>query len=87
MPLTKYDERMDERAKDLLRAALELPLDQRAELAAELLASMDGEGDSDVDAAWGAEIERRARQVLTGETEAVSWESVRAEALAKINRR
>jgi putative addiction module component (TIGR02574 family) len=78
---------MDERAKDLLRGALELPLDQRAELAAELLASMDGEADSDVEAAWGAEIERRARQVLNGKTEALPWESVRAEALAKIRRR
>jgi putative addiction module component (TIGR02574 family) len=78
---------MDERTKHLLLGALELPLDQRAELVAELLASMDGEADSDVDAAWGAEIERRARQVLNGETETVPWETVRAEALAKINRR
>ena len=78
---------MDERAKDLLRGALELPLEQRAELAAELLASMDGEADSNVEAAWGTEIERRVRQVLNDETAALPWESVRAEALAKINRR
>jgi hypothetical protein len=54
---------MTTRAHDVLREALALPLDERADVAAELLASLDAaaaEYPADVEAAWGAEIERRA---------------------------
>jgi hypothetical protein len=37
---------------------------ERAELAAHLLASLDGEQDSNVEAAWASEIEPRARETL-----------------------
>ena len=55
---------MTDRAQALLREALALPLEERANVAAELLASLDGaETDvADVEAAWAAEIEKRARQ-------------------------
>ncbi len=76
---------MNSHALDLLKGALALPLDERAELVAELLASMDGEVESDVEAAWGAEIERRARRAANGETEPVTWEAVRDEALKRID--
>ena len=76
---------MNSHALDLLKGALALPLDERAELVAELLASMDGEGEPDVEAAWGAEIERRARQAANGETGPVAWEAVRNEALKRID--
>ncbi len=78
---------MGARAKDLLRDALELPLNQRAELAADLLASIDGDADADVEAAWGAEIERRARQALADQTQPIPWETVRGQAIEKITRR
>jgi hypothetical protein len=58
------------RAQKLLREALSLPIDQRADVAAELLASLDDVGIEDgaeVEAAWAAEIERRARRVLAEE--------------------
>jgi hypothetical protein len=44
----------------LLEDALKLSLSERAELAAELLASLDGARDEDAAAAWAAEIDRRA---------------------------
>ncbi len=56
------------------------------ELAEELLASLDGDSKPNVDAAWGEEIERRARRAIDGETDAESWEIVRARALEKIGR-
>src|SRR5438128_10649373 len=60
-------ERMSAEVKQLLHEALKLSTDDRAELAAELLASLDESGDSgDVEGAWAAEIERRARRVLAG---------------------
>lgn len=68
-----------EQSETLLSIALQLPIDERAELAAELLASLDGEPDADVDAAWVAEIERRARRVLEQGSRGRTWEEVREE--------
>lgn len=44
---------------------------------AKLIASLDGERDEDVEAAWAAEIERRARGVLAGEGEFEDWKKIR----------
>ena len=70
---------MTDRARRLLTDAMELPLPERAELAADLLASLDGEPDSDVEAAWASEIERRARQAIADPDDDVAWETVRDE--------
>ena len=66
-----------EQTSALLSTALELSISERAELAAELLASLDGEPDADVEAAWAAEIERRARRVLAEGSRGRPWEDVR----------
>ena len=55
-------------------------MNERARLAAELLASMDGEPDADRDALWASEIERRAKLPDTND---VDWEVVRDELDAK----
>ncbi|MEX2431040.1 MAG: addiction module protein [Dehalococcoidia bacterium] len=71
---------MTDRAQALLREALALRSDERADVAAELLASLDGLDTEDpavLDAAWAAEIERRARRVLAGESPGEPWEDVR----------
>ena len=70
---------MTERARKLLHAAMELPVAERAELAADLLASLDGDSDAEVEAAWAAEIERRVRDAQANPDDDVAWESVRAE--------
>ena len=44
----------------------------------EPLTSIDGEGEADAEAAWLAEIERRGRRVLSGQSQGVPWEQVRA---------
>ena len=67
-----------------------MPLDERADVAAELLASLDdaeAEHAADVEAAWAAEIERRARRVMAGESMGVPWEDVRRRAEAELRRR
>jgi putative addiction module component (TIGR02574 family) len=74
---------MSERARKLLQDAMELPLSERAELAADLLASLDGEPAQGVEAAWTAEIERRAREAVADPEDDVAWETVRAELHAK----
>jgi len=70
---------MSERARKLLHNAMDLPVSERAELAADLLASLDGEPEADVEAAWACEIERRAREALANPDDDVAWETVRAE--------
>jgi hypothetical protein len=51
---------MTSRAQELLREALTLPASERADVAAELLASLkDEETDpADIEAAWATEIEK-----------------------------
>ncbi len=81
---------MSPRAQELLREALALPLDERADLAAQLLASLDdaaADDPAEVEAAWAAEIERRARRVIAGETTGVPWEDVRRRAEAELRRK
>ena len=81
---------MPSRAQQLLQDALALPLDERADVAAELLASLDeakAEHPADVEAAWAGEIERRARRVMAGESAGVPWEDVRRRAEAELRRR
>lgn len=57
--------------------ALRLDEEARAELAAELLASLDGPADPDADAAWDAEIERRILAIEAGTIPLEPWDVVR----------
>ena len=81
---------MSSRAQEVLREALALPIAERADVAAELLASLDDaetENLAEVEAAWAAEIERRARRVMAGESVGVPWEDVRRRAEAELPKR
>ena len=61
--------------RELLSEALELPLDERAKMAAELLESLQ-EADADVEEAWAREIERRVAAARTGELASTDWRAV-----------
>lgn len=64
----------------LLAEALKLPRCERADVAAELLASLDDDLSDDpreLEQAWAVEIERRARRVLAGESDGAPWEEVK----------
>jgi putative addiction module component (TIGR02574 family) len=60
---------------DLLAEALELPPEERARFAADLLESLDY-AQEDVETAWAAEIQRRVAQVRAGELESTDWRTV-----------
>ena len=80
---------MTSRAQEVLREALSLPIDQRADVAAELLASLDDVGSeniAEVEAAWAAEIERRARRAMAGESAGIPWEEVRRRAETELRK-
>jgi hypothetical protein len=78
---------MQSRADQLLDEALSLTVEERAKLARELLASMDGEPDADVEAAWAEEIARREQRALSGQSQPVDWASVREEAISRLRGR
>ena len=71
-------------ADTILDTALALSPNERAWLASELIASLDESTDSDVEAAWAAEIERRIAEVESGEAETISWEEARARIRARL---
>lgn len=59
---------------------LALPVPERADLAAELLASLDDPGDDDlatVQALWNEELARRAKWAMSPQGSGESWESLR----------
>lgn len=68
---------MSKTAQKVLHEALRLELSERAELAAALLASLDGEPDEAVEAAWAAEIERRAVRARSGQDAGRPWAEAR----------
>lgn len=74
----RYNVRVNTRAQNLFRQALELDTRDRAELAVELIASIDGSAEPDALEAWADEIERRAARALAGETTGDDWKNVRA---------
>ncbi len=71
---------MSRSAADELEAALALPEDQRASVAEQLLASLDGEVDADAEVVWGAEIEHRLARIEAGQARSVSMD----EAIARL---
>jgi putative addiction module component (TIGR02574 family) len=73
---------MSEEATALLRKALSLPLEERAELASSLIDSLDPAENQDVEAAWQDEIARRIQKVRKGKATMVPWEQVRKKARA-----
>lgn len=75
-------------AMAVLREALALPDSDRADIAAELLASLpDPPRTLDPDSVeWAREIERRARAVLSGETATEDWNAVEERILGKLSK-
>ena len=68
---------MTKTAEAVLADALKLDVEARAELAAELLASLDGPADPDAQAAWEAEIARRVAAIEAGTVKLEPWEDVK----------
>jgi broad specificity phosphatase PhoE len=75
-----YARRMTDHTKSLLREALSLSEEERADLVAELLVSLEGptlEDAATVEQAWAEELERRTRRARAGEAHGEEWSQVR----------
>ena len=77
---------MTQAATDLLKRALELTPEERAELAGSLLESLDDVQDDPeaVEAAWNQEIARRIADLDSGKAKTVPWEEVRQRISSKL---
>jgi putative addiction module component (TIGR02574 family) len=69
---------MSKAVDDVLARALSLDPQARAELASELLASLEGPPDADAEAAWEAEIRRRVAAIESGTVKLEPWEALKA---------
>jgi putative addiction module component (TIGR02574 family) len=67
---------MTQEAQEMLQKALALPENERAELAGNLISSLDATVDQDVDAAWQQEVVRRLHEVQSGKVATIPWERV-----------
>jgi putative addiction module component (TIGR02574 family) len=77
---------MTQEATELLKRALALTAEERAELAGSLLESLDGVHDDPqaVEAAWNEEIARRIEDLDSGKAKTVPWEEVRHRISSKL---
>ena len=66
--------------KTLQEAALELPPDERAELAQKLLLSLDDPSEDELAEAWLSEAKRRAGELDRGEIQPIDAQEVRRKA-------
>jgi putative addiction module component (TIGR02574 family) len=64
--------------RDQFRDVFELSESDRATLAGLLIESLEPPPDSDVEALWAAEEQRRWQEIESGAVETVPWEEVRS---------
>ena len=72
--------------EELSARAKTLPSHDRARLAEELLDSLHGDSDTEADAEWDREIERRVAEIEAGTVTLIPAEEVHAEARRLIRR-
>lgn len=76
---------MTRETAELLKKALALPAEERADLASTLIDSLDDTVDENVEAAWQEEIRRRIDDLGSGKARAIPWEEVRDRARTLLN--
>ena len=83
---TYEDKPVDEKVdsfEEIMRAALALPPGARAMLADHLLESLDDPNQTEIDAAWAEEIDRRIRDIDEGKVKLIPGEEVLAKLRAR----
>jgi putative addiction module component (TIGR02574 family) len=75
---------MSDEVGDLLKKAMALPVDARAQLAGSLLDTLDETVDEDVEAAWQNEVALRIHELDTGTAKTIPWTTVRRRLAGKL---
>ena len=68
---------MNAEAQRILAEAMTLSASERADLAAELLCSLDALRDEDAESAWAREVESRVRALELGTVNTMPWSEAR----------
>jgi putative addiction module component (TIGR02574 family) len=76
---------MTRRALELLQKALTLSDEERADLAASLIDSLDTNVDEGAESAWDREITCRIEDLDSGKAKTVPWEEVQRQISAKFS--
>jgi len=74
-------------AKQIVNAAIKLAESDRLQIVEELLASLQPDTDTDGDAAWAAEVQRRSREIKEGIVRPIPWAEVKAQARKRVRGR
>lgn len=75
---------MTQRSLEILDKALALTEEERADIAASLVESLDPAVDADAESAWQQEITRRAAQLDSGKAKTIPWEKVQSQVSARL---
>ena len=76
---------MTEEVNELLKKAMALPVNDRAELAGSLLDTLDEAVDEDIEASWQNEIALRIRELDSSKAKTVPWIEVRSRLTTKLS--
>ena len=74
-----YTFAMTQRSLELLNQALSLTEEERADLTASLLKSLDDATDPNAESLWQEEISRRVSGLDSGQAKAIPWQEVRSQ--------
>ncbi|MCX7803092.1 MAG: addiction module protein [Meiothermus ruber] len=72
------------RKEQILEQALQLDLKDRAELAQQLLSSLEQISPEEHDRLWTEVAARRAEELQSGKTKGYSWEEIKQDALSRL---
>jgi putative addiction module component (TIGR02574 family) len=78
---------MSDAARRIMQEILTLPDDERLALASEIIASVDGPRDSDWEAAWLGELDRRVEAANSRGETGTDWTDARSRILERLGRR
>jgi putative addiction module component (TIGR02574 family) len=67
---------MEQSSQSILDQALKLPVNERAEVAEQLIQSLDPQANSEVESAWQQEIQQRLSEIDSGVARTIPWEEV-----------
>ncbi|MEM6533931.1 MAG: addiction module protein [Myxococcota bacterium] len=77
---------MTSQTKQLLDEVMKLTADERAQIAAVILRSLDGEAEPDAEEKWAEVIDRRLEESENGTVELLDWDEARKELDRKLGR-
>ena len=76
---------MTQEADELLKKALTLPANERANLAGSLIDSLEEADETSAQDAWNDEIARRIEELDSGKAKTISWNEVRRRIATKLD--